>query len=83
MVVEVLSPSTRRVDLRVKLEAYRDAGIQEYRLADPQTRTIVIYHLSESGLRYLELDRGGSGQAVRSTCLAGLQVPVEKIFPPK
>lgn len=83
LAIEVLSPSTRHIDRGVKKEAYREAGVPEYWLVDPRTRTIEVYRLSEGGDRYVELDRGGVGQTVGSTCLAGLQIPVEKVFPPK
>ncbi|HSF39979.1 MAG TPA: Uma2 family endonuclease, partial [Thermoanaerobaculia bacterium] len=83
LAIEVLSPSTRHVDRGAKKEAYRDASIPEYWLVDPRMRTIEVYRLSESGDRYVELDRGGVGQTVGSACLAGLRVPVEKVFPPK
>jgi Uma2 family endonuclease len=83
LAIEVLSPSTRHIDRGVKKEAYREAGVPEYWLVDPRTRTIEVYRLSEGGDRYVERDRGGMGQTVGSVCLAGLRVPVEKVFPPK
>lgn len=83
LAIEILSPSTRYTDRGVKKEAYREAGIPEYWLVDPRTRTIEVHRLSEGGDRYAELDRGGVGQTVGSACLAGLRVSVEKVFPPK
>ncbi len=79
LVVEVLSPSTRRVDLRIKLAAYRDAGIPEYWVIDPYARTMVVYRL-ETG-EYVELCRGGVGETVLSAVLPGLQVEVASLFP--
>jgi Uma2 family endonuclease len=40
LIVEILSPSTRRRDREQKRELYADAGIAEYWLADPETRSI-------------------------------------------
>ena len=45
LVVEVLSPKTRRMDKGTKLEIYQEAGIPEYWLVDPLSRTVVIYRL--------------------------------------
>jgi Uma2 family endonuclease len=81
LVVEVLSPRTRRVDLGVKLAAYRDAGVPEVWFADPPPRTILVYGLSEDGKDYVELSRGGVGDTVISRVLPGLRLEVSKIFP--
>ncbi|MCC7363963.1 MAG: Uma2 family endonuclease [Dehalococcoidia bacterium] len=43
IVVEVLSPSTRNYDLRVKLPAYLAAGVAETWIVDPEARTVSIY----------------------------------------
>jgi len=80
LVVEVLSPSTRRVDLKVKLEAYRDAGIPEYWVIDPLARTIILHGLSEDGRSYVELGRYGMEDTVTSAVLPGLRLEVRKLF---
>jgi Uma2 family endonuclease len=81
MVVEVLSPKTRRRDQTTKLDAYRDAGIPEYWVVDPKARTVVVYGLSEDRARYVELFRGGVGESVGSAVLPGLTVEVGELFP--
>jgi Uma2 family endonuclease len=82
LVVEVLSPSNRRYDQKIKLEAYEEAGVPEYWLVDPMSRTAVIYSLGEKG-RYCELSRGGEGEAVLSRVLEGFSVRVADLFPPR
>jgi Uma2 family endonuclease len=47
LVVEVLSPSTARKDRLLKLAVYEEAGVPEYWIADPKTRTMDRYHLLE------------------------------------
>lgn len=42
-VMEVLSPSTRRKDSIKKLNKYRDAGVREYWIVDPENRTVTVY----------------------------------------
>lgn len=42
LVVEVLSPSTRRRDLGKKREIYMDAGISEYWTIDGDARTVTV-----------------------------------------
>ena len=81
LVVEVLSPSTRRYDLGTKLGAYLEAGIPEVWFADPAAETIRVYGLSEDRKRYVELSRGGRGESVTSRALPGLRIAVSEIFP--
>ena len=81
LVIEVLSPGTRRVDERTKMSIYREAGIPEYWLVDPQARSIVIYRLSEDRQGYFEWQRGGEGDTVGSVVLSGLRLAVSDVFP--
>lgn len=81
LVVEVLSRSTGRRDRTIKLAAYRDAGVPEYWLVDPWTRTVLVYLLSEDRTRSLEPVRYGMGEAVVSTTLPGLRIEVADLFP--
>ena len=45
-VVEILSPSSVKMDCFIKLIKYRVAGVREYWIVDPESRTIVTYELS-------------------------------------
>jgi Uma2 family endonuclease len=83
LVIEVLSPGTRRLDTRIKFETYRDAGIPELWFADPRPRTIVVYGLSEDGKRYVEICRGAEGESISSRVLSGLRLAVSEIFSPR
>ncbi|HEV2845197.1 MAG TPA: Uma2 family endonuclease [Thermoanaerobaculia bacterium] len=80
LVLEILSPSTRRRDLTTKLEAYRDAGIPEYWIVDTKSRSVVVYVLGEG--RYTELVRGGVGDSVHSSVLPGFRLKVDDLFLP-
>ena len=42
LIVEILSPSTRRRDRQQKRELYTDASIAEYWMVDPERRTITV-----------------------------------------
>lgn len=82
LVIEVESPSTRKRDQTVKLDAYRDAGVPEYWRASPRLRTVTILALSEDRTRYIELGCHGTGETIRSGLLPGLAIPVDALFPP-
>jgi Uma2 family endonuclease len=81
LVIEVLSPSTRRLD-KIKLAAYLDAGVPEVWHPDPQTQTLVVYGLSADRKSYEEVARGGKGQSIVSRVLPGLRIEISEIFAP-
>ena len=80
LIVEVLSPATRRLDQDVKLAAYRDAGVPEYWLVDPRTESVVIHALSTDRKRYVERVQGKKGDVIASAVLPGFQVEVSELF---
>jgi len=73
LVIEVLSPSTRDVDLGEKRVEYARAGIPEYWVVDLEDRVIVVHRLGERG--YGVSARYGAGE--RLVPAAALDVVVE------
>ena len=47
LVVEVLSKSTRMKDRNIKLRKYREAGVREYWMVDPEQRQVIVYLFEE------------------------------------
>ena len=45
LVIEVLSPSTRKRDLGLKLKKYSEADVREYWLVDPDSQKVLTYDL--------------------------------------
>ena len=78
LVVEVLSPSTFYKDLRKKMTAYSQFGVQEYWIVDPETQTIEIYARHDDKLQLAQ--KFSSGEAVESALLPGLQLAVNNVF---
>lgn len=50
MVVEVLSPSTRKRDMSLKLSKYRNAGVKEYWMIDLHKKRILVYEFESSDI---------------------------------
>lgn len=42
-IIEIVSPSTERIDYGIKLFKYRSAGVREYWVVNPRTRIINVY----------------------------------------
>jgi len=76
VVVEVLSPSTRRHDLVRKMALYLRAGVREYWIADPEERTIAVYALVDGRYVALPNEQG----IARSRVVAGVEVDVAALF---
>jgi Uma2 family endonuclease len=50
LVIEVLSPSTRRKDMQLKMYKYAGAGVREYWMVDPGKKLVVQYDLEHLGI---------------------------------
>lgn len=46
-VVEILSPSTRKKDISIKLRKYKNAGVREYWIVDPDKKIIYVYEFAK------------------------------------
>lgn len=42
-IIEIVSPSTQQMDYGIKLFKYRTAGVREYWIVNPQTRTVNVF----------------------------------------
>lgn len=54
LVVEVLSPSTRRTDAVSKRRLYEKHGIQEYWMVDPESDSVEVYRLRDGAYQMME-----------------------------
>lgn len=50
LIVEILSPSTRKKDMFIKLAKYKEAGVREYWLVDPDKKKVLVYDLEHEEL---------------------------------
>ncbi|WP_026664793.1 Uma2 family endonuclease [Butyrivibrio sp. FC2001] len=47
LIIEILSPSTRRKDMFVKTDKYCNAGVKEYWMIDPKKKILIAYNFSD------------------------------------
>lgn len=78
LVVEVLSPSTERLDRRGKLAAYAAAGVSEHWLVDAEALTVEVRR--GAGLPLVETVRAGA--RLTTTLLPGFALAVDDLVPP-
>lgn len=79
MVIEILSDSTRRVDKVTKLSLCQRAGVREYRIVDPFTRTVSVYLLEDGA--YHAASAYGSDASVPVGVLEDCTVDLSTVFP--
>lgn len=80
LVVEILSPSTARVDLRVKRDIYQHNGVREYWIVDPPRRAIRVLVAGPDGRFTAERTAVGDEPA-ESTLLPGFTVRPSVVVP--
>ena len=60
LVVEVLSPSTRRIDRTAKRSAYEEAGVPAYWIVDPTVPSVTVLELVDGAFREMAVVAGES-----------------------
>ncbi|MBI5566214.1 MAG: Uma2 family endonuclease [Chloroflexi bacterium] len=74
LVLEVVSPDNRHLDVDTKRREYARAGISEYWIVDPQATTITV--LTLQGEQYAVAGSYGRDRQAASVLLAGFEVEV-------
>ena len=79
MVIEILSPSTRRHDQLVKLNLYQKAGVREYWIVSPEEETVKVFLLENGILTLHELYE--KNDFARVYVLANCGIDLNRVFP--
>ena len=78
LVVEILSPSNSRKDLKDKYEIYEEAGVPEYWIVDPDNKAFYRYVLQEGV--YIGLPPVSEGDVFRSRKFPEMEIDTRLIF---
>lgn len=79
MIIEILSPSTAQHDQVVKFSKYLEAGVREYWMVYPDTRTVMVFLLREH--EYVSHSYG-SADTISVHVLEDCQINLSDVFPP-
>ena len=79
MVIEILSPSTRRHDRIVKMNLYQRAGVREYWIVNPEDKTIQVMLQDGAGSLRIHEDYGQEDTA-KVNVLDGCFIELNKVF---
>jgi Uma2 family endonuclease len=80
LLVEILSPSTRRRDEVVKRRLYEREGVGEYWVVDPVREMVKVYRLGEGGYRLDAELSAEAGDHLTSPLFPGLAIRLAEIF---
>lgn len=78
LIVEVISPGSVRTDRVIKFTAYELAGVVEYWIANPHTRTVEVYTWSNG--EYALLGEFTGDEQIQSAVLAGIDIVTSTLF---
>jgi Uma2 family endonuclease len=80
LVVEILSPSSRRQDRGIKLERYAQLGVQHYWIVDPEARSVECFCRAGDAFRPLTEARGA--ETLCHEQWDGLEIDLEPLWRP-
>lgn len=78
MIIEVLSPSNSKRDVREKFDVYEEEGVKEYWIVDAESKIISVF-LLENNIYKLDKMYAEEGE-IRVKTLDGLTLNLEEIF---
>ena|SRR2546421_2561365 len=79
LVVEILSPSSKKQDRVIKARLYARYRVREYWIVDPKSQTLEIFELR--GRAYRRTSRYAGAAIARSNSFPKLEIDLAKVWP--
>lgn len=79
LVIEILSPSTLKMDMQDKFFLYQRVGVKEYWLVHPFDKTVMVFHQNERG-EYGRADMYACDDKISVPLLGELIINLKDIF---
>jgi Uma2 family endonuclease len=80
LIVEILSPGNSKKEMKDKLDLYRQAGVPEYWVINPDHYFVLTYVLQTEGSKYEQGLPLTDEDILKSVALPGLEIPLREIF---
>lgn len=81
LVIEVLSPSTRKRDIGIKRQLFDRGGVREYWIVDGKLNRMAIHRRNADGILALTGElRAEAGDVLTTPILPGLELPLSQLF---
>lgn len=78
LVMEILSPTTQRHDKFTKFNLYQRAGVQEYWIVDPASKSVQVFVLD--GKYYVAKDFGAVGDKIKVNVLENCTIDLSQVL---
>jgi len=82
LVIEIVSPDSGFHDRGRKFDLYRDSGVQEYWIVDPDERVIEVYQHETDG-SYRRIGAYGSSDILTAGINNRIVIDLAEVFPPE
>jgi Uma2 family endonuclease len=83
LVVEILSPGTKKRDLGVKRQLFDRGGVREYWVIDPSANTVAVHRRTDDGVLAPSVTLSAGDEDVLATSwIPGLAIPLARLFRP-
>jgi Uncharacterized protein conserved in cyanobacteria len=79
LIIEVISPSTLRKDIKEKFYLYEKAGVNEYWIVYPDQKTVVVFRLDNQG-KYGRPDIYSETDFIQAEALMSVCIDLAEIF---
>lgn len=81
LVVEILSPSTRKRDLGIKQQLFDRGGVREYWVVDPVANDVAVYRRGpDGGVPKVSQLSADDTATLSSPLLPGFELPLARLF---
>jgi Uma2 family endonuclease len=81
LVIEILSPSTRKRDLGIKRQLFDRGGVREYWVVDPRANTVTVFQRAVDG-SFPRVAQLGKDAMLTTPLLPGFTMALAKLFAP-
>ncbi len=78
LVVEILSPSNNKVEIKKKFDLYEENQIKEYWIVHPEEKTVIVYSLQNN--KYIGSRLYGEDDLIVTEVLQGIEIKAEDLF---
>lgn len=79
MIVEILSPSTGKMDKVIKFNKYEKAGVKEYWILEPDQKIMSAFVLQPNG-RYGRPEMYTEEDVIKSSILSDFEIDLKSVF---
>ncbi len=78
LIIEILSPHTKKKDLQLKYDVYEESGVKEYWIVMPQETLVEVFVLHD--VKYQRINTYTEEDTVTSNVIKGLEVNLGEVF---